>query len=392
MRGGPDRALPLATHPKTEGIEMRHRRHLGVSLALGVLIAAGLLVSPASAATTTGTWTQYPTGSTEFQAEVQQPINTANTSNWNSKSKGAIPVMFKLSSRTGPAAFESIYSDNPANTANDFAFLSFAPDTAMTFNDLTDLTANYAFSLGDCHGGSLRWQVRVDSNSNGVLDPYDPTTNPGGDKAVFIYYGLPPSFGNDPDGAAGPLSYEGGCTPTSNLGASQSGVNLLSATEKPVLRFDTTQFNGIFYNDYAGASAAAGTFRVWRASLVLDSGWQYAPNGDQRLSPGTTATVNGNTRQFISSAGGPFTATCDLPPATIEVSKNDPVVSGDINEAPVQASLADDGNAFRVVDCRYQYILSIPSLDGKGTYEVQIWINGTRVPTSPNAKVMFDIK
>ena len=39
---------------------------------------------------------------------MQQPINTANTSNWNSKSKGAIPVMFKLSSTTGPAVFESI--------------------------------------------------------------------------------------------------------------------------------------------------------------------------------------------------------------------------------------------------------------------------------------------
>ena len=90
---------------------MKHRK-LGISLALGGLIAAGVMVSPASAAITAGTWTQYPTGATEYQAEVQQPINTANTSNWNSKSKGAIPVMFKLSSRTGPAAFESIYSDN----------------------------------------------------------------------------------------------------------------------------------------------------------------------------------------------------------------------------------------------------------------------------------------
>jgi hypothetical protein len=374
---------------------MKRIRNLSVSLALASLVVAGLFVSPALAAAT-GTWEQYPNGATEYQAAVQQPINTANTSNWNSKSKGAIPVMFKLSSRVGPAAFESIYSDNPANTANDFAYLSFAPDTAIVFNDLTDLTATYAFSLGDCHGGSLRWQVRVDSNGNGVQDNYDPVLNPNGDKAVFIYYGLPPSFGNDPDGA-GPLSYEGGCTPTSNLGASQSGINLLSTTEKPVLRFDTTQFNGIFYNDYTGASAVAGAFRVWRASLVLDSGWQYTdrtPNGDQRLSPGTTATVNGNSRQFISSAGGDFTPTCVLPDATIEVSKNDPVASGDVNEAAVQASLADDGNFFRVVDCKYQYILSIPSLQGKGTYEVQIWIDGVRVPTpgSPNGQVKFDIK
>ena len=75
---------------------MKRIRNLSVTLALAALVVAGLLVLPASAATTTGTWSQYPTGATEYQAEVQQPINTANTSNWNSKSKGAIPVMFKL--------------------------------------------------------------------------------------------------------------------------------------------------------------------------------------------------------------------------------------------------------------------------------------------------------
>lgn len=39
--------------------------------------------------------------------------------------------MFKLSSREAPAVFESIGSD--ASTANDFAYLGFAPDTAITF-------------------------------------------------------------------------------------------------------------------------------------------------------------------------------------------------------------------------------------------------------------------
>jgi hypothetical protein len=63
-------------------------------LALGALIASLICASVASA--TTGTWTQYPSGATEYKAQVQQPINTANTSNWSSKSKGGIPVMFKL--------------------------------------------------------------------------------------------------------------------------------------------------------------------------------------------------------------------------------------------------------------------------------------------------------
>ncbi len=350
-------------------------------------LLAGLMASPVSAATT-GTWEQYPIGATEFHADVQQPINSANTSNWPAKSKGAIPVMFKLSSRVGPAAFESIFADNPTNTANDFAYLSFTPDAVMTFGDLTNLTADYAFSLGDCHGGSLRWQVRVDSNNNGVVDPYHPTLNPNGDKAVFIYYGLPPSFGNDPDGA-GPLSYEGGCTPTSSLGASQSGVNLLSLAEQGVLRFDTSQFDGNFYNNYAGAVAATDSFRVWRASLVLDSGWQYTdrtPNGDQRLSPGTTATVDDNARTFISSAGGAFDPTCTLPTATIRVTKISGADTGLVNETATTYQ-PDGGTFFRVVDCKYQYNLSIPSLKGSGNYLVEILIDGT-----PIGSASFDLK
>jgi hypothetical protein len=310
----------------------------------------------ASAATTTGTWVQYPTGATAYQAQVQQPINTANTSNWNSKSKGAIPVMFKLSSSTGPAAFESIYTDgtdpNPATT-NDYSYMSFTPDPAITFNDILTLKTDYAFTLGDCHLGSLRWSVRTSAT-----------------QSVFIYYGDYPSFTD--------------CTTVLN---NQSGMNMIGLSD---LRYDTSQYvGGTFYDSYAGAQALVGTTPVIRVSLVIDSGWA----GDQRLDVSNT-TVNDNVYQFVSSAGGTFTATCDLPPATIEISQGDPVVSGAVNEAPVQAALADDGNAFRVVDCKYQYILSIPSLGAKGTYEIQIWINGGRVPTpgSPGGHVKFDLK
>jgi hypothetical protein len=342
---------------------MKRIKYLSASLALGVLIATGLLVSPALAATTTGTWTQYPTGATQYQAEVQQPINTANTSNWSAKSKGGIPVMFKLSSRTGPAAFESIGSD--VNTANDYAYMSFAPSPSITFNDITTLKTDYAFTQGDCHGGSLRWQVRT-----------SPT------QAVFIYYGAYPQFGN------GGVN---GCTPASTLGVNQSGTNMVN---QPDLRYDTSQYaGGTFYDSYAHALFLMGSAAVTRVSLVIDSGWQNAPNGDQRLNVSNT-TVNDNVYQFVSSAGGSYVSTCDLPPATIEVSKDDPVASGDVNEAAVQGALADDGNAFRVVDCKYQYVLSIPSLQGSGTYEVQIWINGERVPTpaSPGGQVKFDLK
>jgi hypothetical protein len=44
------------------------------------------------------------------------------------------------------------------------------------------------------------------------------------------------------------------------------------------------------------------------------------------------------------------------------------------------------------VDCKYQYVLSIPSLKGIGTYDVEIVIGGSDVVTSPNPEVMFDLK
>jgi hypothetical protein len=332
------------------------------STMVGTALLATLLVSPAAAATTEGTWVQYPTGATEYQAEVQQPINTGNTSNWSSKSKGAIPVMFKLSSRIGPAAFESIGSD--ANTANDYAYVSFTP-TSLTFNTITWLSTDYVFTLGDCHGGSLRWQVRT-----------SPT------QALFIYYGAAPQFGN---------GGVGGCTPTSVGGVNQSGTNMIGFSD---LRYDTSQYvGGTFYDTYENAKILMGTLPVLRASLVIDSGWQYAPNGDQRLNVSNT-TVNDNVYQFVTSAGGAFAPTCTLPAATIQVGKTDPVADGQINEEPVQASLVDSGNAFRVVDCKYQYVLSIPSLQGAGTYYVELKIGGVTVPTPSSAggKVKFDLK
>lgn len=344
VEGSPGAGIGRA--PSGKGNEMNRKSRLAVVAALGALIT-GLMIPPA-AADTAGTWSQYPTGSEVYRAQVQQPINTANTSNWSHRSKGGIPVMFKLEVGSGPAAFESIGSDT--NPDNDFAFVSFTPSSPLLFSEITELSATYAFTSGNCHGGALRWSVRV-----------SPT------QSVFIYYGDLPNFTD--------------CT-TNN----QSGVNLISLTD---LRYDTSQVGGTFYDDYAGALALVGNMPIIRASLVLDAGWA----GDQRLAAGTTATVNGNTYTW-QSGGGAFTPTCDLPPATIEVDTSDPVVDGSLNEAAVQGSLADEGNAFRVVDCKYQYILSIPSLEGAGTYWVVIKIDDTVVPTpgSPGGKVKFDLK
>jgi hypothetical protein len=377
---------------------MKHGKHLGVSMALGVLIAAGLMVSPASATpTSTGTWTLYPaqtstdttvtTTGTSYKSAVRPPINTDGSSNWPAK-RGVIPVQFDLlaapsttttTTKTwNPPVFESIWSDT--NTANDFSYLSLAPSAPFTFSDLTNLTAGYTFTQGDCHGGSLRWSVRVDGNNNGINDgaPTDP--------AVFIYYGAVPQFGN------GGVN---GCTPSSVAGEDSSNHNMLAPDRTDDLRFDTGQFaGGTFYDTYANAQALTGTLRVLNATLVLDSGWQYAPLGDQKVTLGAV-TVNDNT--FTPKTGttttvettptGDYAKTCALPAAELRWAKNDATPTGAINEAE-SIQPKDTGQYYRQVDCKYIYNLDVSSLNGVGTYTVWVRIGGVNI----QVPATFDLK
>ena len=319
-------------------------------------VAATILASgAASAATTTsGSWTAYPGQSTVYKTQVQQPINADGTSVFANNSKSVIPVKFALLSGLGPFVFESIYSDNTspddgggtcgtgsgADHANDCAFLSFTPATTTTFNQITTLIANYTFTTGNCHGGSLRWSVRT-----------SPT------QSVFIYYGAPPNFTD----CTSPDSMITGDT-------NQSGENMIG---KPDLRYDTSQYTGgTFYDTYAHAKTLVGTDPVIRASLVLDSGWA----GDQQLTLGSAA-VNDNT--FTPSPPTMPTKTCKLPAAEIKVTK----VSGTpplgvVNE-PISIQPADTNGRFRIVDCKYMYNLATSSLSGTGQYKVEVVINGT---------------
>jgi hypothetical protein len=127
---------------------------------------------------------------------VQQPINADGSSNFKANGNAVIPIKLGLASGSGPFVFESIGSNS--STPDDISYVSFTPSSPLTFSEITELSAVYEFTLGDCHGGSLRWQVRT-----------SPT------QAVFIYYGTHPQFGN---GAVG------GCTPESAGGEAQSGV------------------------------------------------------------------------------------------------------------------------------------------------------------------------
>ena len=70
-------------------------------------------------------------------------------------------------------------------------------------------------------------------------------------------------------------------------------------------------------------------------------------------------------------------ATCDLPPATISLSRTAGGAPGPIDEGTYSGS-ADRGSNFRQSDCQYVYNLQSKSL-GVGTYRVSIAIDGVEV-------------
>jgi hypothetical protein len=79
--------------------------------------------------------------------------------------------------------------------------------------------------------------------------------------------------------------------------------------------------------------------------------------------------------KFSLSISG--TATCELAPATIAITRTGGDVIGSVNES-VFSSGADSGGAFRISDCQYHYNVDARSL-GAGTYRVDILINGVVV-------------
>jgi hypothetical protein len=67
-------------------------------------------------------------------------------------------------------------------------------------------------------------------------------------------------------------------------------------------------------------------------------------------------------------------ATCDLPPATIALTRTAGGTTGAIDES-IYSGPADTGSNFRIDSCQYVYNLSANAL-GVGTYRVDILING----------------
>jgi hypothetical protein len=320
-------------------------------LAVSALALASLSGAHATASTTDtshGTWTAYPGQSTTYSAAVQQPINADGSSNFKANGKGVIPVKFALSQGTGAFAFESIFSD--AATSNDYSYLNWHSATPLTFADITTLSAVYAFTDGDCAGGSLRWTVRLnDGGTNRNLD---------------IHY----------QPGAGGVSQQ-------TCAAGTSGANMVDSTDTIYV---TQEFNGThnfpssYNNTYADAVAQLGSLPVVGATLIVDSGW--GANGDQVVDlTSATVGVGGGTpytETFTPQAGTPTAAVCPTQPAAIKISKTDGNATGDVNE-PISIQPQDNNGLFRIVDCRYMYSLATSSLSGAGTYTVSATIGSS---------------
>jgi hypothetical protein len=332
---------------------------------------------PTVTADSTGAWTLSPAQSvvtssstaitTAYQAKVRAPINADGTSNFPKK-RGVIAVQFDLESEirtvvsttttTGPVHFESILSDT--DPSNDYSYLAFTPSSALTFADLNELVASYAFTQGNCAGGTLRWSVGIDTDGDSVDNG-----------SIFIYFGAMPNFTD--------------CI----LGESQSDVNLIGSSDA---RFDAAQLGGPTYGTYADMLALYGNKPVSQASLVLDGGWK---NGDQVVTL-TGASVDGNdwipapvgTDETVTSdTTTAFAKTCALPEAKLQWSKLDATPVGAVNEAE-SIQPKDTGLYYRNVDCKYIYNLDVSSLTGAGTYWVWVNIDAANVPTP----AQFDLR
>jgi hypothetical protein len=338
------------------------KTHTRIALAL----VASLMVSIASAnqvvTTPHGTWTAHPGQSAIYGAAIQQPINADGTSNFKANGRAVIPVKFALSQGTGPFVFQSIFSDNPGVTTNDYSFLDWQSSMGLTFAQLAELSAVYEFTGGDCAGGSLRWTVTL--NDGGTYRNLDIHYQPG----------------------ANGISQQ-------TCASGTSGQNLIGSTDTIYV---TQEFNGThsfpssYNNTYADAVAQLGSLPVVDIALIVDSGWGANGNQVVVLTSATVGVGNGNptpyTETFIPQPISPLTPTCPTLPASIRITKIAGTPSGDVNE-PITIQPQDTDGFFRIVDCKYMYNLATSSLTGVGTYTVYATISGSEFPVAT-----FDLK
>jgi hypothetical protein len=352
--------------PRAGRPRLKFTTRLCVTVGVGALALMGAMAPVSASSPTVGTWQLDPaqtfhdttvtsTGSI-YKAVVRPPINADGSSNFTAK-RGVIPVQFDLLAAPSTSTTTTRTYDPPVwksiGSEGSYTLAVFTPTSSLTFNQVTNLSADYLFTEGTCGGGSLRWTVAV--NHDGV------------EKHVDAYYG-------DPGGVQECSTHSG------------SGQDLISTGTAPN-RFEV--FQSGTYTTYVDAQTAAGSDPVLWVALILDSGWML----DQRANV-SNITVNDNTfvpqtttTTTTTNTTGAYVNTCDLPAAKLRWSKDDPTPSGAINEAE-SIQPKDTGEYYRQVDCKYIYNLAVTSLSGQGTYRVYANLDGANL----DAPAKFDLR
>ena len=165
----------------------------------------------------------------------------------------------------------------------------------------------------------------------------------------------------------GPLQDNGGPTFTHALLSGSPAIDAGDPSFTPPPNYDQrgTGFARVFHG-----RVDIGAFEVQTVTPA------YAGQVQPPINADGTSTFNYRRGvvpvKFTLTHGG--VATCDLPPATIAVTRTAGGVIGQVNESVYTAN-ADTGSNFRIDSCQYIYNLNSRAL-GVGTYRIDILIGG----------------
>jgi hypothetical protein len=169
------------------------------------------------------------------------------------------------------------------------------------------------------------------------------------------------------DPMLGPLQDNGGSTFTHELLSGSPAINAGDPSFTPPPDYDQ---RGSGFQRVVNGRVDIGAFEVQPPTP------SYAGQVQPPINPDGSSTFNVRRGvvpvKFNLTQGG--VATCDLPPATIAVTRTAGGVIGEINES-VYSGNADTGSNFRIDSCQYAYNLNSRAL-GVGTYRIDILING----------------
>lgn len=379
---------------------MRNRWGTRLTVAVSALAVAGLgLVSAGAGAAMASTGTSGPGGwqfltfdsnwnatngivttgggqpTTQYQATVQQPINAPGQipSVFSNKAR-TIPVKYQVQSRTCTPGTSTLYpgvlksfaaSENPGLIATN---LNWTPPSGsgLTVDQISSLVADFTWTQGGDHTGSLRWQIDTP------------------DGALYVYYGdSSTDFQTDSNG---PDYY--------------SGTNMMGLTD---IRAEFQGFSNPKYDKLANIfgeaapTASYGTIGqepVLDIGLVTDSGFA----GDQQVAlqdasivtpAGTSTYVPGTVGTTASCTGWTNDTTDPMWLYLAKVSGGTPPAQ--IDESVIDNTQGDTGGQFRVVNGFYMYNLPLSQLtDLTASYTIGISPNSDG--SNPVGLVSFGLK